>query len=199
MMDLVGKKHRKHLASTLNENAAAPPSRFAHAQLEKMGWSQGTGLGKNRDGMVSHIKVKKREDGAGLGIEQHTRDVQAAQQDWWKNSLSSTLSKLSSKKKSSDGEGKKSQKRPREYTDQELFEATGGVRFGMRAGKTRNLHKWKRTESMETTGTAVVSAEEEVETPEQRAERKRLKKERKEAKRLKKERKEAKKERKMKE
>jgi hypothetical protein len=32
-------------------------------------------------------------------------------------------------------------------TDADLFQATGGARFGMRAGKTRNLAKWRRTET----------------------------------------------------
>ena len=38
--------------------------------LQKMGWSKGKGLGKNEDGSTSHIKVKKKEDSQGLGLDE---------------------------------------------------------------------------------------------------------------------------------
>ena len=34
--------------------------------LQKMGWQEGSGLGKEQQGMTEHIKVKKLEDGAGV-------------------------------------------------------------------------------------------------------------------------------------
>lgn len=43
------------------------------------------------------------------------------------------------------------------FTDDELFAATGGVRFSMRAGKTRNLAKWKRTENYDVKSTTTES------------------------------------------
>ena len=33
--------------------------------LQKMGWGEGKGLGKNEDGMSVHIKIKKRADHVG--------------------------------------------------------------------------------------------------------------------------------------
>ena len=36
--------------------------------LKKMGWTEDKGLGKNEDGIVAAVKVKKREDGLGLGV-----------------------------------------------------------------------------------------------------------------------------------
>jgi len=33
--------------------------------MEKMGWAAGKGLGKKEDGMVAHVKVKKRADAQG--------------------------------------------------------------------------------------------------------------------------------------
>jgi Pin2-interacting protein X1 len=38
--------------------------------MQKMGWSEGKGLGKNEDGMAGHVHVKKRsdlEENLGLG------------------------------------------------------------------------------------------------------------------------------------
>ena len=145
---LAGSKLRKQLSGTLQEHVSAPTSDFAVKQLEKMGWKEGTGLGKKRDGIVSHIKVKRREESAGLGTEKHALETQQASEDWWKSSLGDTLAKLGGKNK------KKSKKRQRHFTDEELFEATGGARFGTKGGKTRTKAKWRRTESDMTSSTA---------------------------------------------
>lgn len=150
---LVGRKMRDHYQQNFRENVSAPTSEFAKKQLEKMGWSEGTGLGKKRDGMTTHIKVKKRKDNVGLGGSDKP-DVQAVLGDseWWKDSLGSTLARLGNKKKDKKKDKKMSKKEKnhaasKKYTDEELFAATGGARFGMRAGITNNLHKWTRTEN----------------------------------------------------
>ncbi|GAX12373.1 hypothetical protein FisN_1Hu306 [Fistulifera solaris] len=142
MVDLAGSKLRKKHGSSLQEHLSAPTSAFARKQLEKMGWTEGTGLGKKRDGITTHVKVKKREEKAGLGIEKVATEKRAAGEQWWKDSLGDTLARLGSKQKK-----KKSSKRKREYTDEELFEATGGARFGMRAAPSQKLAKWRRSES----------------------------------------------------
>jgi Pin2-interacting protein X1 len=159
-LHLAGSKLRKQLSGSLQEHVSAPTSAFARKQLEKMGWSDGTGLGKKRDGIKTHIKVTKRKDQEGLGAEKAATIKHASSEQWWKDSLGDTLARLSAKKgKKSD---KKSKKR-KEYTDEELFEATGGSRFGMRAGITKNLGKWRRTEGEgELEETAKVSVEEGV-------------------------------------
>lgn len=136
-MDLAGSKLRRKLGSSLQESVSAPTSTFARKQLEKMGWTEGTGLGKKRDGITSHIRVKKRQELSGLGSEKGQTEIHA--DTWWKDSVGDTLAKLGSKNKK--------RKRKKEFTDEELFEATGGARFGMRAVPTRNLGKWRRTET----------------------------------------------------
>jgi hypothetical protein len=137
-MDLAGEKLRQQRRRTLCESASAPVSSFAVAQLEKMGWSKGTGLGKKRHGVTTHITVVQRPEAAGLGTATEASiQLQEQQNEWWKDSLGDTLAKLGGNKK----------KKRKTYTDDELFEATGGARFGMRAGNTRNLAKWRRTES----------------------------------------------------
>ena len=53
-------------------------SGYGKAMLSKMGWKEGDGLGKNRQGMAEAIKVKKREHQEGLGAEaSHRAGVQA--------------------------------------------------------------------------------------------------------------------------
>lgn len=39
---------------------------FGQQMLEKMGWSKGQGLGKQKDGMKEAIEVKKKEDSLGV-------------------------------------------------------------------------------------------------------------------------------------
>lgn len=169
--DLCGSKLRSKLSSTLNEASAEKISTtsFAAKQMAKMGWKQGTGLGKKRDGIVSHIKVKKREENTGIGVEKERTRQLGVEGMWWSSSVADTLMKLqqknSNKRKINVDEksekikikkDKKSKKRKKDklsdstagkiYTDDELFEATGGARFGTKGGK-RSEGKWKRSES----------------------------------------------------
>ena len=111
-----------------------------------MGWKEGTGLGKRRDGMVDHIKIKQREEEMGLGREKEL--AKAVGDVWWKDSVGGTLARLQSMKKGDKKKKKKdkSEKKIKIFTDEELFAATGGARFGMRAQR-RAEGKWKRTES----------------------------------------------------
>jgi hypothetical protein len=159
-LHLAGSKLRKHLSGSLQEHVSAPTSAFARKQLEKMGWQDGTGLGKKRDGIKTHIKVKKRKDQEGIGADKAAAEKATSTEQWWKDSLGDTLARLSSK---GGKKGDKKKKKRKDYTDEELFEATGGSRFGMRAGVTKNLAKWKRSEGEgELEETAKVSVDDDV-------------------------------------
>lgn len=138
---LSGSKLRAKLGSSLNESASAPTSAFAKKQLEKMGWSEGSGLGKNGQGMNTHIKVKKRATEVGLG---HSDLPKHDQISWWADTCGDTLSRLSGNQKKT-------------MTDQDLFQATGGARFGMRAQR-KQTGKWARAEKND------IKAEEEAMT-----------------------------------
>ncbi|GKY93884.1 hypothetical protein MPSEU_000355300 [Mayamaea pseudoterrestris] len=161
---LASKRRRKELGSLIHEPSSAPVSETAHKLMANMGWKPNTGLGKRRDGIVSHIVAVKRADqAAGLGTNNTSLTAEQLQHggaEWWKDAVGNTLAKLgkkssSSSKSSSKKDKKTSEKKMKEkrtavesklhYTDQELFEATGGKRFGMRAAPSSNLHKWKRT------------------------------------------------------
>lgn len=37
--------------------------------LEKMGWSEGKGLGKEGNGQLSHVVIKKKDNNLGLGVD----------------------------------------------------------------------------------------------------------------------------------
>lgn len=86
---------------------------FAQLQMEKMGWVEGQGLGKDNTGMTKSIQVKRMEAATGLGA---TSDAPEEMPDnWWHNAFSSNLkgfrANLDKKsKKSSKKESKKKSK-----------------------------------------------------------------------------------------
>ena len=144
-LHLAGSKLRSRLTSQLNETASAATSDFAQSQLKKMGWSEGTGLGKRRDGISTHIRVQKRADEQG-GIgkpSEASAAIEHHQNEWWKGSVGDILAKLGNKKKKKKKDV--TIKKRKVYTDDELFQATGGARFGMRAQGSQK-GKWQRTE-----------------------------------------------------
>ena len=60
------------LADTLNKRWKDDKSAFGYRMLMKMGWSEEKGLGKNEDGNKQHLKISKRAEGLGLGMENTT-------------------------------------------------------------------------------------------------------------------------------
>jgi len=55
-------------------------NKFGHKLMEKMGWEKGKGLGANQDGMVTHVKVRQKDNQKGVGFEGHD-DTWLAHQD----------------------------------------------------------------------------------------------------------------------
>lgn len=49
--------------------------------MMQMGWEEGTGLGKNKQGITTHVRVSKKNDTAGVGI----NDAKKAGADWTVN------------------------------------------------------------------------------------------------------------------
>lgn len=160
---LLTKKTIAKMGSEMNQVSAAKPSAFALKQMEKMGWKEGQGLGKDETGIVKHIAVKKREENLGLGGD--APEVSALPEHWWHDAFSANLnamkSKMKDKKSKKDKKDKKDKKGKKDKKDkpvidapptyEELFKATGGARLGMRA-RADQKGKLKRTED---TGIAV--------------------------------------------
>ncbi len=50
-----------------NQTWAEDKNKFGYRMLQKMGWSEGKGLGKNEDGIKTHVRVKRRRTQSGIG------------------------------------------------------------------------------------------------------------------------------------
>ncbi|CAG9772737.1 unnamed protein product [Ceutorhynchus assimilis] len=71
-MSMLAEKRRKQKWS-LNPRGKAwsqDSSKFGQKLLEKMGWSQGKGLGAKEDGRTEHIKVSYKNDSQGVGYKE---------------------------------------------------------------------------------------------------------------------------------
>eukprot|EP00850_Spirogloea_muscicola_P026643 SM008988S23667 [mRNA] locus=s8988:21:540:- [translate_table: standard] len=49
--------------------------------MQRMGWEEGAGLGKHRQGIREHLRVRKHADHAGVGV----AEAQRAASDWTVN------------------------------------------------------------------------------------------------------------------
>jgi hypothetical protein len=67
-------------------------SGYGKAMLSKMGWSEGDGLGKHRQGMSEALKVKKRELQQGLGADEALR--YKWEEKWWEGHFESAADKF---------------------------------------------------------------------------------------------------------
>ncbi|XP_043858922.1 G patch domain-containing protein 4 [Dromiciops gliroides] len=63
---------------------------FAEEQLHKHGWIQGKGLGKKEDGIVQAIKVKLKQDNAGVGHDPSKEFTD----HWWSQLFNKTAASL---------------------------------------------------------------------------------------------------------
>ena len=140
----VGRKTLRKLQGRSNEHLTEAPDSdsFGRSLMEKMGWKEGSGIGKNQDGMTTHIRAKKRgAEGLGSrgdGGKYEGDNAKSCLEDGWylkvfddaKREKKSKKSKSKSKKRKRDDKLPSSPAIP---TDEELLKATGGARLGRRA------------------------------------------------------------------
>jgi Pin2-interacting protein X1 len=82
------KKTVDALGARLNEKAGSECSSFARKQMEKMGWTEGQGLGKGGTGITTHLKVDKPVDKEGIGQRKETIAESIQNDEWWQNAFS---------------------------------------------------------------------------------------------------------------
>ena len=54
---------------TRNSQWANDPNSFGRKMLSKLGWKEGSGLGKNQQGSSTHLRAVKRSESLGIGAE----------------------------------------------------------------------------------------------------------------------------------
>ena len=55
------------MENTQNQAWANDKSRFGFKMMEKMGWSEGKGIGKHSDGETAHVKIALKQNASGIG------------------------------------------------------------------------------------------------------------------------------------
>ncbi|CAM9296403.1 unnamed protein product [Phaeothamnion confervicola] len=163
---MIGKKAMRELGARHNDAAGSGYTDYAKKMMAKMGWSEGQGLGKDKQGVVSYIRVDKKDDVAGIGRDKAVR-AEATDQ-WYFSACNSALAAF--KALEGSGGGKKKRKAKKEGSKDsgssgdgeaaagavgggssthdiyaEMFRATGGARMGMRARGSQSA-KWARCE-----------------------------------------------------
>ena len=66
------------VADTKNQSWANDKSKFGYRMLQKMGWSEGKGLGLKEDGDTKSIRVKKKMSNTGIGAEKSAAQMWAS-------------------------------------------------------------------------------------------------------------------------
>ncbi|KAJ1608545.1 G patch domain-containing protein [Cryptosporidium canis] len=88
----------------LNSGQSCPRTPFTSSiganLLQKMGWKEGKGLGKEEVGIQECIQINKRSENLGLGAELQ-RSSSNDWSDWWKDAYNNVASKLSTNIKDS--------------------------------------------------------------------------------------------------
>ena len=86
----------EQLPDTSNTTWKNDKSRFGYKFLSKFGWSEEKGLGKNETGIISAVKIKRREDEVGLGMEKLTDGAGNRGWNQTTNGFNSVLASLKS-------------------------------------------------------------------------------------------------------
>ena len=158
---LLSRKTKHAMGGAVYEGTTVAPAEdednFGRRMLEKLGWKQGEGLGKNKDGMSEHIRVKQRTAGLGLGATKNGPSEYAPPPSMPPPTTATRGSDDESSDESED-EAEAAVKRRIAasgsgvvpgLSDDALFKLCGGARLGMRArasqdGKLRRMEEADR-------------------------------------------------------
>jgi Pin2-interacting protein X1 len=99
---------------TLNSHWKNDKKGFGFRMLSKMGWKDDKGLGKNETGITNNIKVTRRENGIGLGLDNDDEAVKLGSQV---SSLNDVLNMLKDQYGSSSNKKKKSKSKGEKGSD----------------------------------------------------------------------------------
>ncbi|KAF9359251.1 PIN2/TERF1-interacting telomerase inhibitor 1 [Mortierella sp. AD094] len=114
-MSLKAVRHAKQRLAPDPRNLhwANDTNKFGFKMMEKMGWSQGKGLGANEDGAQEHVKVRLKENHLGVGATKKSIDNWLGNTDAFSKlleDLNERVEKESQEKTSESSNGSESEK-----------------------------------------------------------------------------------------
>ena len=113
---------------TLNSHWKNDKSGFGYKMLAKMGWKEDKGLGKNESGITNNIKVKRREDGMGLGLDDNNEGAKLGSQV---SSLNDVLNVLKNQYGSTSSPKKKKSKDKKDKEKSSSSSSSSKMSFGV--------------------------------------------------------------------
>lgn len=88
----MSKKFHERVAKSCGEQSKVFHSKFGAQILRKYGWEEGTGLGKERNGTLHCLQIRRREEKLGLGAVQKSSTDQWS--NWWDKLYNQTAKKV---------------------------------------------------------------------------------------------------------
>ena len=84
-------KYLAKLSERSSVSSGKVNSAFGEKMLKKMGWTDGEGLGKEMQGDVEPLQVRKRKENLGLGADPKK---QKWNHNWWEELFNDTAQKI---------------------------------------------------------------------------------------------------------
>ncbi|KAL7468066.1 hypothetical protein ACHAXS_008290 [Conticribra weissflogii] len=151
---------------TRNSEWANAPNSFGRKMLEKMGWKgDGAGLGKNQQGMSTHLRAVRRADSLGIGAETDAfgdkgwqessrgyQSVLASLQQEYSNGNKSDDSNAKKKRKKEEKKRKKKEERKRKNGE------SRGVRLAQNKVQAGHARKWREAKDISNKSSADMAA-----------------------------------------
>lgn len=86
-------KYRDRLLQSSGVSNIRFESEYAKKLMQKMGWKEGNGLGKNQHGNTDCVQIKRREENTGLG-KKTLGGPTNWKDEWWNDAYNTSIKKL---------------------------------------------------------------------------------------------------------
>ena len=103
----MSKKYYDRLLVGTGSTTKEVQSKFGEKLMAKMGWKKGDGLGKNMNGIIDCVQIKRRDENEGLGAEIETPSQKFKWNDsFWDDAYNQMAAKFSAAAPKTNGKKK---------------------------------------------------------------------------------------------